>query len=455
MPVQVVDVAISLQTKGVTRKGFGTPLFIGAHRWFNEPMKSYSSLAAVGADCPTDSQEYKAAQAVFGQTPSVSVFKIGRRECSITLDFETSPSSGDEYSITIKDTDGDTVTASYTAGVSDDEEAVVDAIKGLIDADANVSNHVTTSKTGTGSTAVLTITTASASDTFGVSALSGFIYSYTASDTGAAVYAKMIDYDPDFYFVTAHDHTESFVLSLAASVNATARLYFLSSQATNILTALADPPTDTFGKLRDSNYMRVVGLQYHTADTTYPELAWIGKCAPDTPGTITWAHKELSGVGVSSNPSTGVNLSDTEIDYVLSREANLTHNLGGTPATWEGTTFSGNFIDEIRIVDFLTARITEAYQAKFLNTKKVPYTESGINAMRGVLSSVLDRYITTDAQPNILDENNPYTLSFPQAGDVPFNDKAARELSCSFVANLAGAIHIIKVTGVLTLNAAA
>jgi hypothetical protein len=128
--------------------------------------------------------------------------------------------------------------------------------------------------------------------------------------------------------------------------------------------------------------------------------------------------------------------------------------VGGVDIVREGKVVGGEWIDVIQSRDLLVARITEALQTKLISVGKVPYTDSGINSLRNVVETVLDRYVSTDVRPNILQENNPYETTFPPAVDVSFNDKAARTYSASFKAYLAGAIHVVTVDGVLTYDAA-
>mgnify|MGYP003649759331 CR=1 FL=1 len=75
----IVTVNVTLQTATVSRKGFGTPLFISVHTDFAERVRTYSSLEGVAEDFISTDSAYIAAQAVFGNTPSVAAFKVGRR----------------------------------------------------------------------------------------------------------------------------------------------------------------------------------------------------------------------------------------------------------------------------------------------------------------------------------------------------------------------------------------
>ena len=148
-------------------------------------------------------------------------------------------------------------------------------------------------------------------------------------------------------------------------------------------------------------------------------------------------------------------MTNTQKSNLNEKNANYIDYIAGTNVFRMGRSVSGIRIGELRSRDFLVAKITTAYQNKLINSKVVPYTDSGINEMRSVLKSVLDSTVTTPAQPNILQDINPYTTFFPKRIDVSFSDLASGTLNGSFVAYLAGAIDIIKVEGTLTYELSA
>ncbi len=450
----LVTVSISLETTGVSQQGFGTPLFIGAHRWFNERVKTYTSLTAVGQDIPQDSIEYKAAQKLFSQVPTVPRIKIGRREAVAVLTPAT-PTTGTVYSFTLTDGDGNDVAVSYTALALDDAEDVATGLKGVIDGDVAVAANVSATVTGATTTGKLELDVVAATDSFYITNVSDTLtVAFTTSETAAEVMAEITSIDDDFYFVTAHDHTEAFVLAMAADVEARTKVYFVSNGDAAAIGTLGDPPTDILGKLYDGSYFRTVSLFHQDADTEFPECEFVGKGAPFDPGTITWANKQVGGVAVSRDPSTGKKLSQTQLDNLAARNANMITTVGGVDIVREGKVVGGEWLDVIQSRDLLVARITEALQTKLISVGKVPYTDSGINSLRNVVETVLDRYVSTNVRPNILQENNPYETDFPPAVDMSFTDKANRTYTASFKAYLAGAIQIVAIQGVLTYDAA-
>lgn len=453
----IAIVNISLETATVSRAGFGTPLFIGAHRWFDERVRTYADITEVEEDIPEGSIEHVAASAFFSQSPAPTEIMIGRRTANIILDPDA-PSEYDEFTVSVtfdNGTSSQTVNASYVAGPADDQEDVVDGLIADIENGGIVGTGVAATKVGSGATATLKIAPAVAGTNFSIANISdNLTLSVTdVTETASAVLSAIEAVDNDFYAVTAHDHTSTFVLAMAAAIETRSKIYGVSGQSADYIEAVEEPATDLFGQLKDLQYFRTFTLFHHDADTTFPECAFIGKCLPSDPGTITWANKRLAGVDVSQDPDTDLNLSTTQKNNLADRNANFIESAGGFAITREGKVVSGEWIDIIQSRDLLIARITEAYQNKLINTGKIPYTDSGINSMRSVLISVLSRYVSTKTQPNILQETNPFTTNFPRAKDVSFGDKAARVLNASFVGFLAGAIHVVSITGKLTIEA--
>jgi hypothetical protein len=208
---------------------------------------------------------------------------------------------------------------------------------------------------------------------------------------------------------------------------------------------------DTLGKLKESNYFRTSGWYHHEADAKFPETAFVAVASPSTPGTKVWANNRIAGFGASRNAD-GFKLTYTQRNNLFERNANWVETQLGVDITRPGKVAANEWIDTIRDRDFYEARLTEAYTSKFINSPKVPYTDSGINELRNIFNTVSDRLVTTPGSPNVLQENNPYTSNFPRSVDVPLADKQNRILRATFTAFLAGAIQLIELQGVLTFE---
>jgi len=168
-----------------------------------------------------------------------------------------------------------------------------------------------------------------------------------------------------------------------------------------------------------------------------PAAGWLGRCLPTTPGSITWKWKTLTTVSPSA-------LTTAEIGYADAKKCNTYTTVGGLNMMAEGTMASGEFIDVTRFIDWLTARVKEnVYRALKVNDK-VPYTDSGIQAIVAEVEGVLRQGVFNGG----LNGDEDLIVTAPLAADVDANDKASRLLpDIEFIATLAGAIHKVVIVG--------
>ncbi len=455
----IVNVDISLQTTPVTVAGFGTPIFASEHRWFTERVRSYSSIEAVAADIPTNSNEYAAAQGYFSSTPSPDLIKIGRREVTtITLDVEDN-TAVTTYTATITAPSDTDYPATYTTGAA--PEGAIAIATALYAAggwgaigDMTVTDGLDGTITITAAVGDWTISDVSAP----TSGADGIDILYTTSTETAADMVEAIQaVDDEWYMISSNDHSADFISTattgMADVIEAKEKLFFFSSQSADSLETYEGDQTptddDVLGWVRKDEKLRTIGIFHQEADTSFPECNYVGKFAPFTPGTIVWTQKNI-GVSLSEDPDTGNVLNSTQLINLAARKSGFIQSIGGVAAIREGKSAQGERVDVLRFRDFLVARITEAYQIQALNTFVTPYTDSGINTKRSVLETVLQRYVTTPGNPQGLQEINPFTTSFPKRRDVDPSDVTAGILSGEFVGFLRGAILITNIKGSLT-----
>lgn len=178
----------------------------------------------------------------------------------------------------------------------------------------------------------------------------------------------------------------------------------------------------------------------NTTAKRFPECAWFGRVLPALPGSITWKFKTLAGQIAS-------NLTGTERTSLRTKHSNYYNEVGGVDIMEEGWMADGSFIDEIRGVDWIHARMQEAIFARLVNLPKIPYTNAGVDIivteMRAVLTRAENQGILTPGFS---------VITKPDVRDIPFNDRASRVLpDLKFSAVLQGAIHEIKINGVVTV----
>ncbi len=444
---EIVNVQISLETSAVSRAGFGTPLIISDNVWFKERVRSYTSFEGAAEDFPTTSKEYAALQSAFSRAVDPATVKIGRREVDdITFTPAAATAIGQVYTIEVLDTAGSTTTATFvTTTGSETPTTIATALVTALGSPAGVTvvdntGSLTLSKSGTDPYAVTDVT-------------SNISYVTTTTETAADVMNEIVSVDDDFYFVASTDHTQAFVLALSTDIEAREKLYFVSTAEQDCIdTAYSPTATDTASQLAQNNRFRTSYWFHHDADTVYPEMEYIAIGAPYDPGTIVWANERVSSES-AKDTVTGKLLSVTQKTNLVNKFANFTEVVGGLTITRRGQVSGNEWIDVIRNRDFLVARITESYQNFLINSKVVPYTDIGIARTQTVLVSTLNRYVETEAQPSILQANNPYTINFPRRKDVPFGDIAARTFNGAFTAFLSGAIQVVDITGSLNYSA--
>lgn len=198
---------------------------------------------------------------------------------------------------------------------------------------------------------------------------------------------------------------------------------------------------DVLQEFDDNNYDRSAIV--FTEDTTNNiHAAWVGRNAPEDPGSITWKFAQLAGVSADT-------LTPSERTIVLGKNANLYQTFGGVDIMEEGTVSQGEFIDIIRGTDWIQARLQETIFGGLVNAdKKIPYTNPGIDVIRNFVAEVLQRAV----QRNILTNNPAPVITTPDIADVSTADKTARFLrDVRFTAFYAGAIHKVQIDGFISV----
>lgn len=187
--------------------------------------------------------------------------------------------------------------------------------------------------------------------------------------------------------------------------------------------------------------VRTFVMYHQDAAFDYPEAAWFGRVLPLDPGSETWAFKTLNSVSYSI-------LTTTQSNNALNKNANTYEFIGGVAITRNGTMAQGEYIDIIRGVDWLTARIQEFVYSVLVNNPKLPYTDAGIASVQSQVLRALQLGIDND----FIAESPAPIVTVPLAANVPPADKANRILrNVRFQATLAGAVHAVEISGTVSL----
>lgn len=185
------------------------------------------------------------------------------------------------------------------------------------------------------------------------------------------------------------------------------------------------------------------------ANNAYIAIAALAKVMTYQPGSETWAYKTLSGIVADDWTTTQINnLKDAGLNYYVT--------CAGKDITLDGKVASGEYIDVIRFRDWLINDMQTRIYNLFIKNAKVPYTDKGIALIQNQMIASLKEGQSVggiaeteyDADGN---EVVGFTTSVPLASSVSDANKASRTLSnCTFTARLAGAIHLVEITGTLT-----
>lgn len=421
----IIEINISRETAAVAQTNFNVPLFISAHTRFAERARTYSSLTAVADDfSPTDSA-YIAAQKLFGQALTPAQIVIGRRLVpSSTVNVSTVGVG--TYTLTINDTP-----FGFVATGSDTAITIAAGLKAAYQVTPITGVTVTDNLDGS-----LTI-----------ASLIGYSLAVTTNMTQAnspsveswvTTINEVSLVNNTWYAVMIESHLDADILAVAGQVEGLKKVYATSSSSSDIKTTST---TDIFSQLKALGYQRTFGLYCATADTEYPECAWVGYQLQEQPGSNTWAYKALSGVTVSK-------LSDTESQNIQAKSASTYENVGGLNSTIGAKMFGGEFIDIIIFVDWLEQRMKERLWSRMVNSKKIPYTAAGAAIIEAEIRAQLNDGIRVGG----LAPAPAPTVEVPDVLSLSQNTRAQRIFEgIKFEARLAGAIHFVKIAGTVTV----
>jgi hypothetical protein len=172
------------------------------------------------------------------------------------------------------------------------------------------------------------------------------------------------------------------------------------------------------------------------------EAALFGKMLAKDPGEATWMFKDVTSVPT-------YNLGTGQISTLKKKKANWYMTTASLPMLAEGTMASGEFIDIIRGIDWLKARIQTLVFMVLHQRDKVPYTNAGIQLIKATLDAALQEGVNR----GLLAQYESYA---PDKADIAEDYIGQRTLpDVTFTGELAGAIHhtIIKGRAVLKMSA--
>lgn len=427
----IVNVTISRTGRSVARAGFGVPMILGLNLPGPDLIKYYGDLDEVADDFLTSDAEYIAANRMFAQSPAPSRIAIGKRSANVAQVVTFTPNVSlqaiQDFEVTINGT--------LYSFESDADPTPAEVVTGLI-ALINAGSHPVTASGTT--TLIVTADVAGQAFTYASSAnMPGVLTTPNTSVTEALNAIVDLANGRDWYALMLTSRVEIDILNAAAWVETQRRIFVACSDAAAVIT---NSTSDVASQLQDLSYFRTAYLFSEDQDA-FPDAAWLGRCLPTDPGSETWKFKTLVGIDADE-------LTSSEEGFAQGKNANIYTEVAGVSITSEGVMAGGEFIDVVRFIDFLTARIEENVYSAMINVDKIPFTDGGIAVIENEIKAVLANGVavgglSADPAPEVV---------VPKAADVLPADKAARRLTgVTFTGTLAGAIHATVIRGTLSV----
>ncbi len=432
----IVQINITAQSTSPSRAGFGTPLAAGFHTVFANRVRAYASGAEMVTDgfLATDPL-VRLANKVFSQNPKVTSIKIGRRASAPIQKLNFIPTDitvGLDYTMAFTRMDGTTETATYKVVTADTVALIID---GLITAIGALSGGL--DMTPTDNVTDFDLLADVAGDLFNVVVNKEMDIKDTTVDPGlAADLAAIRAEDADWFGLLLDSNSEAECLAAAVFAEPLEVMFGCNSYDTEILDAVV--VDDLFSDLKAAGHARTFPI-WSGSVLSYAAAAWMGDRFPADPGTSTWAFKQLASVTVDT-------LSSAQQAAVEGKNGNHYNTVAGVNITFDGKVSAGEFIDIVRFISFLRARLQENVFALLVNLPKVPFTDPSVDLFKGEIGATIRRNEPDAIVPGTT------VVTAPLVADISTTDRVNRLLpDVKFDSQLAGAIHALKIDGVLTI----
>lgn len=434
-----INIIISRETQGVARATFDIPLLLADVHEFYERTKVYTGISGIADDFESTSEVYAMAQKLFSQNPHPRRIKVGRKYANVNAKQKFIPAAVPtlgNFKINLgAETTGNIAYNANAAAIKSALEALTAVTTVTVVGDLTALTGFTVEFTGADANKHWATMSVNASGLTGCSSVAVTVLQY-----GSAVesYTDAIDnireFDDAWYFLLSDTRTKADIEEIAEAVQAMRKIYIGKSEDAAVITSATD---DVASELKAANYTRTALMSSQITDHQL-DCGITGLMATKTPGSATWAYKQLEGI-------TADEYSASERLYALGKNANIYTQQAGINITEQGRTAQGEWIDTMVGIDAMQARMEEELFGSLARIDKIPFTDRGIGIVVGIVGAVLNYHVGTGFVES-------FTVSAPLASEVSANDKAARLLpDVHFSATLQGAIHFIEVRGTVSL----
>lgn len=476
----VVDVEIIVKDASTQSGDFGLACFMGTSNVIplNERVRAYTDSTSILSDFGAASQEFIAGNTWFSQQPSPPQLLIGRwvnadQSGQVQTDTVTQGIGAIElitdgsFNISI-DGDAQDILSNDFTGVTDldDIAAVLQTNIQAIGTGGFTAATVQSVNGGflitsgtTGATSLVTlpipVVPPTGTDLTVITALNlGSGTEFTGADQETAVEAiqavqAVNDSWYGMLFTNVIRAVVAEVINVATYLESIVKVFGTTSNDPNTITTAT---TDLASQLQILGFNRTQ-VVYHDDAQYYPEVSimsesftvnWLG-----TNTTLVQAFKSLPGIPF-------VDMTQTEYNNLLGKNANAYVKIGGVDQFQTGTLASGRFFDIQHGVDWLQDYITVNVLAVLVNTPKVPYTDAGAALLETAVRDSLAQSVTNGFASSLLGTDGKeipaYTVTVPLVSTVPEAQKIARIApTITFTLQASGAIQKAVVNGTVII----
>ncbi|TXG97749.1 MAG: DUF3383 domain-containing protein [Nevskiaceae bacterium] len=482
LPVnRVVNVNILTTPTFPTRRGFGLLLIIGTAAILStaERSRAYSDIDGVAADFGTNTEEYKAAQVFFSQSPNPHNLRIGRRFATAVAGENVGSLNHEKVIATWQavttgklsiafDGAAAVTTANMTFATDQTLNAVAARIQAaLITAGAvgvtcqyNGTRFVIRSGT-TGVSSQVSVTTNPGTGTYigtmlGMDAASKPILTQgAAAEDASTALQKQQDYNTEWYGVGfTNTATEQDLLDAAAWSEARIKIFGYTTADQSVRDPLVTD--DIASQLKEKAYRRTFGM--FDADDNYAAFSAMARAFAVNfnmqNSTITLKFKTLPGVTPES-------LTVTDANTLDSKNINYYTYFGESAMVAEGKMANGVFFDEVHGIDWLQNAIeTNVFGYLYTRTTKVPQTDRGMVSINQQVVSALDDGVNNgllapgtwngdefgQLKTGDFLKTGYYTYAQPMSSQNISDRQARKAPPIQVAAKGAGAIHFVDIS---------
>ena len=448
----LVNIVITLQSSGISKANFGTPLVMAALSsavvavWGPDVQRTYKRPSDMLADGFTvNDSAYKLVSAFKSQSPCPPTVVVGKRGLKQTQVVSLTPTNttvGYVYGGTVAGTAG---SKSWTFTVAGNLASICTGIAAAINA-AAPGGVVADGSSGTA--VVCTQTTGVVAEFTGMTA--GLTVADSTADPGIATDLAAVNAaNPGWYGLAIDSFGKAEIVATATWVEANKRALFVAQSADTavIASTYSSGGSDVADVLKAAGRNRTV-LFWNQELNLAGNIAagCLGVHLTQTPGSDNWQYTVVSGAIPSDQltPSQVNNLTSKNVSYYQTVDTDA-RVLG------EGKAASGEYADVVRGLDWWYATAQRGIVGAMLSAApgKIPYTDAGVQ--RAIVGPL--RLVNKQGIDNGLIASTPAPIvTVPAVADVSAADKAARNFpDVSVVFTLAGAINFVDPINVTVL----